>query len=144
MEFVSNYRIYHVNMPVFRLSEQLSRFVQGILPERRLLQRHLQTFLLCARHIIKRMVLPLWLQKTGWTKLTRNVFVNCSWKDSVLGLGNVGEKVLNVKPKKQSVRNGSSLKIEAGNPLFVWPIPAWTWLAGSAIEPNKVINNEII
>lgn len=28
------------------------------------------------------------------------------------------------KPQEQSLENGSSLKIEANNPLFVWPIPS--------------------
>ena len=42
------------------------------------------------------------------------------------------------KPQEQSVRDGSSLKIEAGNPLFVWPIPQHELdLPGSAIEPNE-------
>ena len=27
------------------------------------------------------------------------------------------------KPQEQSLENGSSLKIDANNPLFVWPIP---------------------
>ena len=42
------------------------------------------------------------------------------------------------KPQEQSVSDGSSLKIEAGNPLFVWPIPQHELdLPGSAIEPNE-------
>lgn len=41
------------------------------------------------------------------------------------------------KPQEQSLENGSSLKIEADNPLFVWPIPQHEIEApGSNITPN--------
>ncbi len=41
-------------------------------------------------------------------------------------------------PQSQSLRNGSSLKVEADNPLFVWPIPQHELESpGSEIEPNK-------
>lgn len=41
-------------------------------------------------------------------------------------------------PQTQSVSDGSSLKIDANNPLFVWPIPQHELdLPGSAIEPNE-------
>lgn len=41
------------------------------------------------------------------------------------------------KPQEQSLENGSSLKIEANNPLFVWPIPQHEIEApGSMITPN--------
>ena len=42
------------------------------------------------------------------------------------------------KPQEQSLENGSSLKIEADNPLFVWPIPQHELEApGASIEPNQ-------
>ena len=42
------------------------------------------------------------------------------------------------KAQEQSLENGSSLKIEADNPLFVWPIPQHELEApGASIEPNQ-------
>ena len=41
-------------------------------------------------------------------------------------------------PQSQTQSEGSSLKIEAGNPLFVWPIPNQEIVApGSQIQPNE-------
>ena len=41
-------------------------------------------------------------------------------------------------PQEQSIENGSSLKVEKDNPLFVWPIPQHELEApGAAIEPNE-------
>ncbi|MBR2367248.1 MAG: RagB/SusD family nutrient uptake outer membrane protein [Alistipes sp.] len=41
------------------------------------------------------------------------------------------------KPQSESLDNGSSLRIEADNPLFVWPIPQHELESpGSMIEPN--------
>lgn len=48
------------------------------------------------------------------------------------------EKGFERKPQDQSIANGSSLKVEADNPLFVWPIPQHEIDApGSNIQPNK-------
>lgn len=42
------------------------------------------------------------------------------------------------KPQEQSLENGSSLKIVADDPLFVWPIPQHELEApGASIEPNQ-------
>ena len=42
------------------------------------------------------------------------------------------------KPQDQSLSNGSSLKVEKDDPLFVWPIPQHELDApGSEIEPNE-------
>jgi hypothetical protein len=41
-------------------------------------------------------------------------------------------------PQDQSLANGSSLKVAADNPLFVWPIPQHELESpGADIEPNK-------
>ena len=41
-------------------------------------------------------------------------------------------------PQAHTQEEGSSLKIEAGNPLFVWPIPNQDIVApGSQIQPNE-------
>ncbi|MBO7271733.1 MAG: RagB/SusD family nutrient uptake outer membrane protein, partial [Bacteroidaceae bacterium] len=41
------------------------------------------------------------------------------------------------KPQDQSLSNGSSLKIDADDPLFVWPIPQHEIESpGANIEPN--------
>ncbi len=41
------------------------------------------------------------------------------------------------KPQDQSLSNGSSLKIDAGDPLFVWPIPQHEIESpGANIAPN--------
>lgn len=48
------------------------------------------------------------------------------------------EKGFEREPQDQSLPHGSSLKIEADNPLFVWPIPQHEIDApGSNIQPNK-------
>ena len=42
------------------------------------------------------------------------------------------------KPQTSSVKEGSSLKIEADNALFVWPIPQHELESpGSDIQPNE-------
>ena len=42
------------------------------------------------------------------------------------------------EPQDQSLENGSSLKVEADDPMFVWPIPQHEIEApGSQIEPNE-------
>ena len=42
------------------------------------------------------------------------------------------------KPQDQSLANGSSLKVEADDPLFVWPIPQHELDApGSQVQPNE-------
>lgn len=42
------------------------------------------------------------------------------------------------EPQSQSISNGSSLKVEADDPLFVWPIPRHEIEApGADIEPNE-------
>ena len=41
-------------------------------------------------------------------------------------------------PQSQTQSEGSSLKIEAGDPLFVWPIPNHEIVSpGSQIQPNE-------
>ena len=41
-------------------------------------------------------------------------------------------------PQSQTQSEGSSMKIEAGNPLFVWPIPNHELVSpGSQIQPNE-------
>ena len=48
------------------------------------------------------------------------------------------EKGFERKPQEQSLAHGSSLKVDANNPLFVWPIPQHELDApGSNIQPNK-------
>ena len=42
------------------------------------------------------------------------------------------------EPQDQSLDNGSSLKVEKDDPLFVWPIPQHELDApGSEVEPNE-------
>jgi len=42
------------------------------------------------------------------------------------------------EPQDQSLSNGSSLKVEADDPMFVWPIPQHELDApGSEVEPNE-------
>jgi hypothetical protein len=41
-------------------------------------------------------------------------------------------------PQSQTQSEGSSMKVEAGNPLFVWPIPNHEIVSpGSQIQPNE-------
>lgn len=42
------------------------------------------------------------------------------------------------EPQEQSLSNGSSLKVEADDPLFVWPIPQHELDSpGSEVQPNE-------
>ena len=138
MEFVSNYRIYHVNMPkVFRLSEQYliraeaycqkEDFAKASADISTLRQARYQTYgsaTLTAEN---------WLDEIDKERL-RELFMEGFRLQDLKRWGKGFER----KPQEQSVRDGSSLKIEAGNPLFVWPIPQHELdLPGSAIEPNE-------
>lgn len=138
MEFVSNYRIYHVNMPkVFRLSEQYliraeaycrkEDFGKASADISTLRQARYQTYgsaTLTAEN---------WLDEIDKERL-RELFMEGFRLQDLKRWGKGFER----KPQEQSVSDGSSLKIEAGNPLFVWPIPQHELdLPGSAIEPNE-------
>lgn len=138
MEFVSNYRIYHVNMPkVFRLSEQYliraeaycqkEDFAKASADISTLRQARYQTYGSAA------LTSENWLDEIDKERL-RELFMEGFRLQDLKRWGKGFER----KPQEQSVRDGSSLKIEAGNPLFVWPIPQHELdLPGSAIEPNE-------
>lgn len=138
MEFVSNYRIYHVNMPkVFRLSEQYliraeaycqkEDFAKASADISTLRQARYQT------HGSATLTSENWLDEIDKERL-RELFMEGFRLQDLKRWGKGFER----KPQEQSVRDGSSLKIEAGNPLFVWPIPQHELdLPGSAIEPNE-------
>ena len=138
MEFVSNYRIYHVNMPkVFRLSEQYliraeaycqkEDFAKASADISTLRQARYQTYGSAT------LTSENWLDEIDKERL-RELFMEGFRLQDLKRWGKGFER----KPQEQSVRDGSSLKIEAGNPLFVWPIPQHELdLPGSAIEPNE-------
>lgn len=138
MEFVSNYRIYHVNMPkVFRLSEQYliraeaycrkEDFGKASADISTLRQARYQTYGSAT------LTSENWLDEIDKERL-RELFMEGFRLQDLKRWGKGFER----KPQEQSVRDGSSLKIEAGNPLFVWPIPQHELdLPGSAIEPNE-------
>lgn len=138
MEFVSNYRIYHVNMPkVFRLSEQYliraeaycqkEDFAKASADISTLRQARYQSYGSAT------LTSENWLDEIDKERL-RELFMEGFRLQDLKRWGKGFER----KPQEQSVSDGSSLKIEAGNPLFVWPIPQHELdLPGSAIEPNE-------
>ena len=138
MEFVSNYRIYHVNMPkVFRLSEQYLIRAEAYCQKEDFAKASADISTLrkarYQRYGSATLTSENWLDEIDKERL-RELFMEGFRLQDLKRWGKGFER----KPQEQSVSDGSSLKIEAGNPLFVWPIPQHELdLPGSAIEPNE-------
>lgn len=137
-EFFNNYRIFHVSMPkVFRLSEQYLIRAEA--------NCRLNNFSDASDDIST-------LRKARYSSYGSATLTSENWLDEICDerlkeLFMEGFRLHDLKrwgrgferkPQTQTVENGNSLKIEAGNPLFVWPIPQHELdLPGSAIEPNE-------
>ena len=136
--FMNNYNILHVNMPkVFRLSEQYliraeaycrkgeySKAAEDLTTLRKARHQSYGSALLSA---------DTWLDEISDERV-RELYME-GFRLHDLKRWNKG---FERKPQTQSVKDGSSLKIEAGNPLFVWPIPQHELdLPGSEIQPNE-------
>lgn len=136
--FISNYNILHVNMPkVFRLSEQYliraeaycrkgeySKAAEDLTTLRKARHQNYGSALLSA---------DTWLDEISDERVRELYMEGFRLQD--LKRWNRG---FERKPQTESIADGSSLKIEAGNPLFVWPIPQHELdLPGSEIQPNE-------
>ena len=139
--FLTNYNILHVSMPkVFRLSEQYLIRAEAYC--------RLKKYSDAASDLTT-------LRKVRYSTYGSALLGEDTWLDEISNerlreLYMEGFRLHDLKrwgrgferePQTQSVSNGSSLKIEADNPLFVWPIPQHELdLPGSAIEPNESNN----
>lgn len=139
--FMNNYNILHVSMPkVFRLSEQyliraeaycrLEKYGDAASDLTTLRKARYSSYSSAALNAEN------WLDEISDERL-RELFMEGFRLNDLKRWGRGFER----EPQTQSVANGSSLKIEAGNPLFVWPIPQHELdLPGSAIQPNESNN----
>lgn len=136
-EFMAQ-RILHCNMPkVFRLSEQYLIRAEA--------NCRLKQWGAASKDITD---LRVARYKTyGSASLSENNWLDEIEKERIRELYMEGFRLQDLKrwhkgftrePQTNSVKNGSSLKVEADNPLFVWPIPQHELEApGSEIEPNE-------
>ena len=136
--FMNNYNILHVSMPkVFRLSEQyliraeaycrLEKYGDAASDLTDLRKARYSTYGSASLNSEN------WLDEISNERL-RELYMEGFRLHDLKRWGRGFER----KPQTQTVANGSSLKIEANNPLFVWPIPQHELdLPGSAIQPNE-------
>ena len=140
-ESFTNYNILHVSMPkVLRLSEQYliraEAYVQRDQPDYGKAGSDISV-LRTARYS----------SYGGSTSLNKENAMDVIEQERVKELYMEGFRLHDLKrwhkgfertPQDQSLSNGSSLKVEKDDPLFVWPIPQHELDApGSEIEPNE-------
>ena len=135
------YNIVHVTMPkVFRLSEQYliraEAYVQKDRPDYAKAGSDI-TAIRSARYS----------SYGGSTAMSKETAMDIIEKERVKELYMEGFRLQDLKrwhkgferkPQDQSLSNGSSLKVEKDDPLFVWPIPQHELDSpGSQVEPNE-------
>lgn len=140
-ESFTNYNILHVSMPkVLRLSEQYliraEAYVQRDQPDYGKAGSDISV-LRTARYS----------SYGGSTSLNKENAMDVIEQERVKELYMEGFRLHDLKrwhkgfertPQDQSLSNGSSLKVEKDDPLFVWPIPQHELDApGSEVEPNE-------
>ena len=140
-ESFTSYNIFHVVMPkVFRLSEQYliraEAYVQKDQPDYGK-----------AGNDISTLRLARYSSYGGSTAMSKSNAMDIIKKERVKELYMEGFRLHDLKrwhddfkrePQDQSLDNGSSLKVEKDDPLFVWPIPQHELDApGSEVEPNE-------
>lgn len=144
--FISNALIYHVSMPKpFRLAEQYliraEAYCRQAKPDFSAASKDLAT-LRASR-----------LTSGGNVALTADNCIQTIAEERVRELYMEGFRLNDIKrwgklynngegfqrePQSNSLKEGSSLKIKADNPLFVWPIPQHEIEApGSEVQPNE-------
>ena len=144
--FISNALIYHVSMPKpFRLAEQYliraEAYCRQAKPDYSAASKDLAT-LRASR-----------LTSSGNVVLTADNCIQAIAEERVRELYMEGFRLNDIKrwgklynngegfqrePQSNSLKEGSSLKIKADNPLFVWPIPQHEIEApGSQVQPNE-------
>ncbi len=136
--FRKSYNILHVNMPkVFRLSEQYLIRAEAYCQKKQFSSGAKDiTTLRIARYATY-----------GSTSLSEDNWLDEISKERVRELFMEGFRLQDLKrwykgferaPQQSSIKEGSSLKIAADNPLFVWPIPQHELNSPDAdIEPNE-------
>lgn len=140
-EFTNTYKILHVSMPkVFRLSEQYliraEAYVQKDQPDYGK-----------AGSDISAIRTARYSTYGGSTAMNKETAMDIIEKERVKELYMEGFRLQDLKrwhkgferePQDQSLTNGSSLKVEKDDPMFVWPIPQHELDApGSEVEPNE-------
>lgn len=136
--FRQGYNILHVNMPkVFRLSEQYLIRAEAYCQKR--------DFSKAAKDITTLRIARYTTYSS--TSLTEDNWLDEISKERVRELFMEGFRLHDLKrwhkgfertPQQSSIKEGSSLKIEADNPLFVWPIPQHELNSpGAEIQPNE-------
>lgn len=140
-ESFAKYNILHVNMPkVLRLSEQYliraEAYAQQDQPDYGK-----------AGADISKLRMARYSSYGGSTAMNKENAMDVIEKERVKELYMEGFRLHDLKrwhkgferkPQSQSLSNGSSLKVEKDDPLFVWPIPQHELDApGSEIEPNE-------
>ena len=144
--FISNALIYHVSMPKpFRLAEQYliraEAYCRQEKPDYSAASKDLAT-LRASR-----------LASSGGVSLTADNYIQTIADERVRELYMEGFRLNDIKrwgnlynngegfqrePQSNSLEKGSSLKIKADHPLFVWPIPQHEIEApGSQVQPNE-------
>lgn len=140
-EEFTNYKILHVTMPkVFRLSEQYliraEAYVQKDQPDYGK-----------AGSDISALRTARYATYGGSTAMNKETAMDIIEKERIKELYMEGFRLQDLKrwhkgferkPQDQSLSNGSSLKVEKDDPMFVWPIPQHELDApGSEVEPNE-------
>lgn len=140
-DFMSQYNILHVSMPkVFRLSEQYliraEAYVQKDQPD-----------YAKAGSDISAIRTARYSSYGGSTAMSKENAMSIIESERVKELYMEGFRLQDLKrwhkgferkPQDQSLTNGSSLKVEKDDPLFVWPIPQHELDSpGSQVEPNE-------
>lgn len=140
-DFMKQYNILHVTMPkVFRLSEQYliraEAYVQKDQPD-----------YAKAGSDISAIRTARYSSYGGSTAMNKENAMDIIEAERVKELYMEGFRLQDLKrwhkgfkrkPQDQSLTNGSSLKVEKDDPLFVWPIPQHELDSpGSQVEPNE-------
>lgn len=137
-QFMS-YRIYHVTMPkVFRLSEQYL-----IRAEAYAMKKDYSS----ASDDISTLLSARYSSSSVNVSLSEENAMDIIEEERVKELYMEGFRLNDLKrwhkgferePQEQSLSNGSSLKVEADDPLFVWPIPQHELDSpGADVQPNE-------
>lgn len=138
-EEFTNYRILHVSMPkVFRLSEQYLIRAEAYVQKGDYGK---------AGSDITAIRMARYSSYGGSTAMSKDNAMDIIEQERVKELYMEGFRLNDLKrwhkgferkPQDQSLSNGSSLKVEKDDPLFVWPIPQHEIEApGANIEPNE-------
>ena len=137
-QFIS-YNIYHVTMPkVFRLSEQYLIRAEAYVQNGRYGD---------AGDDIASIRRARYSSFSGSVSMSEDDAMDIIEEERVKELYMEGFRLNDLKrwhkgferePQEQSLSNGSSLKVEADDPLFVWPIPQHELDSpGSEVQPNE-------